>query len=114
MTGNKFTKLISESNLAVMIAGLPALNRFELFPLTDESDDAVTLAARHNLQFIGVVGLDKHFFPRSAFAVELSSDQQQYIADQFVELVERTIARVEGTDAAWLHKLHALPDMRAN
>ena len=57
---DKFTKLVSESQIAVCIAGIPALGRFELPPL-DGPDDAAVIAARHGLQFLGVVALDSQF-----------------------------------------------------
>jgi hypothetical protein len=103
---DKFTKLVSESQIAVVVAGLPAFNRFELLSLDAPGDDAAAVAARQGLQFLGVISLDRHFKPRTEFAVELSSDQLKFIADQFVLLIERAVCRVE--NMGWT------PDPRAN
>lgn len=109
---NKFEELVSESAIAVVVAGSPALDRFMFLPLDAPTDDAATTAAKCGLQFVGVITLDKQFAPRSAFALELTLDATTIIADAFVALCERAITHVEGT--RWLQNLHALPDARTN
>jgi hypothetical protein len=109
---NKFEELVSESAIAVIVAGTPALDRFVFLPLDAPTDDAATAAAKCGLIFVGCVGIGKDFVPRSAFALDLSVESVNAIAEGFVALCERAIAHVEGT--RWLQKLHALPDERTN
>jgi hypothetical protein len=112
---NRFELLVSESQIAVVLAGIPSLGRFQLLPINDSTDDAVEIASRSGFQFLGCVGLtisNGKFVPRMEFTVELTNEHLKLIADQFFLLVERAIVRVE--NASWLEQLHALPDPRAN
>jgi hypothetical protein len=109
---NKFEKLVSEAEVALVIAGLPAFNRFELLSLDNTGDDAAVIAAKHGLTFCGVITLNRQFQPRVAFAVELTVEQQKFVADLFGSLMERAVTRVE--NPSWLNRLHGLPDPRAN
>lgn len=109
---DKFSKLVSESTLAVLIAASPTRDRFMFLPLDAPTDEAVTAAAKCGFQFVGVVGLDQQCVPRTALAVELSAESERVLVDAFVALFERAVKHVEG--ALWLKNLHALPDTREN
>jgi hypothetical protein len=97
---NKFETLVSESAIAVLVAGTPTLDRFVFLPLDRPTDDVVTAAAKCGLVFVGCVGIGKDFVPRSAFALELPPEAETIIADAFVALCECAITRVE--KARWL------------
>jgi len=109
---NKFEELVSESAIAVIVAGTPALDLFVFLPLDAPTDDAATAAAKCGLVFVGCVGIGKDLAPRSAFALELSVESVNVIAEGFLALCERAMSHVDGT--RWLQKLHALPDERTN
>jgi hypothetical protein len=109
---NKFEALVSESAIAVIVAGSPTLDRFMFLPLDSPTDDAATAAAKCGLVFVGCVGLGKDFVPRSAFALELSLESINAIAEGFITLCERAIVHLDGT--RWLTQLYSLPDEREN
>ena len=81
-----FEKLVSESAIAVLVAGNASLDQFIFLPLDMPTDAAVTAAAKDGFRFVGVVGLDKQFAPQSAFAIELPPETLSDIGDQFIAL----------------------------
>ncbi|MCU1301521.1 MAG: hypothetical protein JWQ87_1805 [Candidatus Sulfotelmatobacter sp.] len=97
---NKFEQLVSESTMAVAVAGTAALDRFELLLLDGPNADAVAAAEKCGLQFVGVLTLDKHFSPRTAFALELPLEAEKTIAADFLAIFERVISQMEQTH--WL------------
>jgi hypothetical protein len=100
----KFQLIASQASIAAIVAGIPSLGRVELLPLINPTESGEVTAARHGLRYIGIVSLNKQFQPRSAFEMELTPEQTDFVADEFVRLVERVLSHVKA----------ALPDPRAN
>lgn len=108
----KFETLVSQSSLAVILAGTPQFDRFILLPLGAPSDDAVVAAQECGLRFMGVLTLDKQFVPRTALAEELPEESMSAIADAFIGFCQRALATAEEIHS--LQKIHDLPDTREN
>lgn len=65
---NKFEKVVSESQIEVVIAGTSTFDHFEFLPLDAENDNAFVSAAQCGLQLVGVLTLDKQWVPPIAFS----------------------------------------------
>ena len=92
---DKYQQVTSESSLAVHVVGIPALGRFEFRPISGPHEDGAALAAKDGLLYLGIVGIDRDGQPQSAFAVDLTAEQTDRVAEMFLNLVYRVAGHIE-------------------
>ncbi|MFZ3279093.1 MAG: hypothetical protein WA182_19520 [Candidatus Sulfotelmatobacter sp.] len=89
---DRFTKLVADCQVVIVITGDAAQGRFELKGLTGTLEDLVRRA-----DFIGLIGL-AGLVPKTAFAVELDEEATRALSHAFIRLMESAVERA----AYWL------------